>query len=71
MSLDRRATKQKVRLIIIIPKPPEVLNAPQRRLPIRHRRIKIMLFPLLINAETLKGQIPPRAIMRLHRPRQE
>ena len=52
-------------------KPPQILNTPQRRLPVRHRRIHIMLLPALIDTEPFKRQIPPRPVMRLHRPRQE
>lgn len=54
MSLNRRAAKQEIGLVIIIPKPPEVLNTPQRRLTIRHRRVQVMLLALLVNAEALK-----------------
>lgn len=50
---------------------PQVLNTPQRRLPIRHRRIQIVLFPMVIHTEALKRQIPPGPKMRLHGPRQE
>lgn len=50
---------------------PQILNTPQRRLPIRHRRIQIMLLPMMIHAEALKRQVPPRPKMRLHGPRQE
>ena len=71
MPLDRRTTQKQVRLIVIVPKPPQVLNAPQRRLPIRYRRVQIMLLPILVNAEPFKRQIPAWSIVRLHRPGQE
>ena len=71
MPLNRRTTQQQICLIIIIPKPPQILNTPQRRLPIRHRRIQIMLLPILINAEALKRQIPARSIVGLHWPWEE
>ena len=51
--------------------PSQILDTPQRSLPIRHRRIEIILFPRMIHAEALKGQIPSGPIMRLHGPRQE
>ena len=71
MSLDRRAAKQEIGLVVIILKPPEVLNAPQRRLAIRYGRIQIVLLALLVNAEALERQIPPGSIMRLYGSGQE
>lgn len=64
----RKETRKVVRTPTISP---QVLNTPQRRLPIRHRRIQIMLLPVVIHTEPLKRQIPPGPKMRLHRPRQK
>ena len=52
-------------------KPLQILNTPQCRLPVRNSRIEIMLLALMIDAESLKSQIPPRPVMRLHWPGQE
>jgi len=71
MALDRRAAQQQIDLIIVVPEPLQILDAPQRRLPIRHRRIQIMLLPMLIHAEALERQVPPGPELRLHRPRHE
>ena len=49
----------------------QILNTPQRRLPVRNGRVHIMLHALLIDAEALKREIPARTVMRLHRSRQE
>lgn len=50
---------------------PQILDTPQGSLPVRDRRIQIILLPIMIDTKALKRQIPPRTIMRLHRPRQE
>jgi hypothetical protein len=44
----------------------QILNNPQTSLPIRNRRIKIMLLPMLIHTKTLKIYIPARPKLRLH-----
>ena len=49
----------------------QVLDTPQRRLPVRNGRVHIMLHALLVDAEALESEIPARAIMRLHGPRQK
>ena len=71
MPLNRRATQQQIRLIIIIPEPPQIFDTPQRCLPVRHRRIQIVLLALLVNAEPFKCQVPARSIMRFDRPGEE
>ena len=71
MSLNRRAAQQQIRLVVIIPKTPQILNTAQRRLTIRHRSIKIVLFAILIDAEALERQIAPRPVMRLDGPGQK
>ena len=49
----------------------QILDTPQRRLPVRDGGVHIMLHPLLVDAEPFKRQIPSGAVMRLHWPRQE
>lgn len=67
MPLNRRAAQQQIDLIIVVPEPLQVLDAPQRRLPVRHRRVQVMLLAVLVHAEALKRQVPARAELRLHR----
>ena len=66
MPLNRRAAQHQIALIIIIAKPSQILNRPQTSLPIRHRRIQIMLLALLIHTEPFKCQVASRAIVRLY-----
>ena len=47
--------------------PSQILNHPQTRLAISHRRIKIMLLAMLIHREPLKVNIPARPKLRLDR----
>lgn len=49
----------------------QILDTPQRRLPVRDGGVHIMLHPLLVDAEPFKRQVPSGAVMRLHGPRQE
>ena len=49
----------------------QILNTPQRRLPICDRGVKIVLLALMIDTEPLKSQISPWTKMRLHGPWQE
>jgi hypothetical protein len=50
-------------------KPSQIFNNPQTSLPIRNRRIEIVLFPMLIHTKPLKVNVPSRAKLRLHRSR--
>jgi hypothetical protein len=68
MALHRRTTQQQIHLIIIVPKPSQILNDPQRRLPIRHRRIHVVLPPILIDAEPFKREVATGAELGLHGP---
>lgn len=71
MTLHRRTTQQQINLIIIIPKPPQILNTPQRRLPVRNRRVQIMLFPVFVDAEAFKVEVPSGTELGFHRTRDE
>ena len=53
--------QQQINLIIIISKAFEILNTPQRRLPIRHRRVEEVLLPVLVHTETLKVNVAARS----------
>lgn len=64
MPLHRCARQQQIYLVVIIAVPPQILNHPQTRLSIRHRRIKIVLLSVLINREPFKVDISPRAELR-------
>lgn len=57
MPLHRRTTQQQINLIIIISKPSQILNHPQRGLAVRHRRIHVVLFAVLVDAEALEGEV--------------
>jgi hypothetical protein len=57
MSLHRRTTQQQIDLIIVITEPPQILNDPQRRLPIRHRRVHVVLLPVLVDAKAFEGEV--------------
>lgn len=46
---------------------PQVLNTPQTRLPIRNRRVEIMLLAILVHRESLEINIPARSKLRLDR----
>lgn len=45
---------------------PEILNNPQARLPIRHRRVHVMLLPILIHREAFEVNVPAGSKLRLH-----
>lgn len=45
----------------------QVLNHPQARLPIRNRRIEVVLLPMLIHAEALEVDVPSGTELRLYR----
>jgi len=63
--------QQQIDLIIVITKSLQILNTPQRRLPIRHRRIEEVLLAVLVHAETLKVDIPSWSEVWLDRTRDE
>lgn len=71
MALDRRAAEQEIGLVVIIPEPSEVLDAPERRLAIGDGGIEIVLLAVLVDAESLERQISPGTVMRFHGPGQE
>jgi len=48
-------------------KSPQILNHPQTRLPIRNRRVEVMLLALLIHRETLKVYHSSGSKLRLYR----
>ncbi len=66
MPLHRRTTQQQIHLIVTVPKPAQILNDPQGRLPIRHRRIHEVLLPVLIDAKSLEGEVAAGAELGLH-----
>jgi hypothetical protein len=47
-------------------KPPQILNNPQTRLTIRHRRIQVMLFARLVHAEPFEVNVSTRPELGLH-----
>lgn len=57
MALDWRTTKQQIHLFIRIPKPTQVFNHPPTCLPVGNSSIQVMLLPIMIDAESFKGQI--------------
>lgn len=65
MPLDRRTRKQEVDLVITVPEPPQVLNHPQRRLPVRHIDVEVVLLAVLVDAEAFKVNVPTGAELRL------
>jgi hypothetical protein len=71
MTLYRRTAEQEINLIIVIPKPLQILNYSQGSLAVRNRRIKIVLLAILVDGEPLKGEHAARTELRLDRTRQE
>jgi hypothetical protein len=61
MALHRRAAKQQIDLVVIIAEPFQILNDPQRGLAVRDRGVHVVLFPVLVDGETLEGEHPAGA----------
>lgn len=66
MSLHRRATQQQITLIIVVPKPSQVLYTPQCGLAIRNRGVEVMLLAVLVDAEAFKVDVSARSKLRLY-----
>jgi hypothetical protein len=67
MTLDWRTAEQQVYLIVIISEPSEVFDDSKRGLPVCDSGVHVMLLAILINAETLEGQVAPRTKLWLNR----
>lgn len=68
MALDRRTTQQQIDLIVIVSKPAKILDDAQRGLAIGHRRVHVVLLPVLVDAEAFKGQVAAGAELGFYGP---
>jgi len=66
MPLHGCTGQQQIDLVVVVPIPPQVLNAPQRRLPVCNRRVQVMLFPVLVDTEAFKVDVSARPKMGLY-----
>ncbi len=66
MALHRRTTQQQIDLVVVVAEASQILNHPQRRLPIRHRGVHVMLLAVLVDAEAFEGEVATGAELRLH-----
>jgi hypothetical protein len=71
MPLHRRTTQQQIDLIIIVSKPPQILDHAQGGLAIRDGGIHVVLAAVFVDAEALEGEVAAGPELGLHGARQE
>lgn len=65
MPLHGRTAQQQIDLIVTIAKSPQILDHPERRLPIRHAGIHVVLLAVFVDAEAFEGEVAAGAELRL------
>lgn len=71
VALDWRTAQHEVDLVIVVAVPPQILDAPEGGLAVGDGGIHVVLFPVLVDAEALEGEIAAGAVMGLDGPREE